>query len=361
MIGAARQGITVFPYPCAINSQPYDGRPACVECGFCSGYGCPSNAKGAPAVTVLRKGLLSGNLLLLAETRAIQLLVAGNQITGVVALDPDGQRVTYAADRYVLAASPIEDARLCLLSNVPDASGMLGRNLTFHYQTIAIGVFDERLHGHRGKTVSHAFTDFRGKPGDPEHPLGGIVEVGGPSLPIEGMLNAVQGVDVGRTLKLLLRQGALRDRILSLTMHGEDAPQPTNRVDLDPAVRDLDGLPVARITYANHAFETSARTFYGPKMLDLLQACGAGWVLVAPADGRRSMSWARSGSAPMPRPACAIPTAASTALATSTRPTAASSPPRLATTRSSPSPPWPAGSPVRCCSRARPSARSCEL
>jgi gluconate 2-dehydrogenase alpha chain len=193
--------------------------------------------------------------------------------------------VTYAADRYVLAASPIEDARLCLLSNVPDASGMLGRNLTFHYQTIAIGVFDERLHGHRGKTVSHAFTDFRGKPGDPEHPLGGIVEVGGPSLPIEGMLNAVQGVDVGRTLKLLLRQGALRDRILSLTMHGEDAPQPTNRVDLDPAVRDLDGLPVARITYANHAFETSARTFYGPKMLDLLQACGAGWVLVAPADG----------------------------------------------------------------------------
>ena len=28
------------PAPMAINSQPYRGRPACVHCGFCHGFGC---------------------------------------------------------------------------------------------------------------------------------------------------------------------------------------------------------------------------------------------------------------------------------------------------------------------------------
>ena len=49
------------PYPTAVNSRPYRGRPPCVDCGFCSGYGCPNNAKGSPAVTLLRDALLSEN------------------------------------------------------------------------------------------------------------------------------------------------------------------------------------------------------------------------------------------------------------------------------------------------------------
>jgi choline dehydrogenase-like flavoprotein len=284
-------GYTVFPYPCAINSRPYDGRPACVECGFCSGYGCPSNAKGAPAVTILRKGLLSGNLQLLAETRAVRLVTddAKSTVIGVEAIDPTGARVTYKADRYVLAASPIEDARLCLLSDpggpgLGNSSGLVGRNLTFHLETLAIGIFEERIHAHRGKTVTHAITDFRGKAGDPNRPLGGITEVGGPTNPIEEAINSTEAVGVGAMLKKFIRQSPLRDRLVALDMHQEDAPQPTNRVDLDPSVVDLDGLPVARVTYQNHAFELDARTFYSPKMLDLLQAAGARWCFVAPLD-----------------------------------------------------------------------------
>jgi gluconate 2-dehydrogenase alpha chain len=287
--GAATLGYTVFPYPCAVNSQPYDGRPACVDCGFCTGYGCPSNAKGAPAVTVLRKGLVSGNLQLRAQTRAVRLLLdgAGSSVVGVQALDPTGKPVMFTADRYVLAASPVEDARLCWLSDpngVGNSSGQLGRNLTFHLETVALGIFEERLHGHRGKAVSHALTDFRGVAGDASRPLAGIVEVGGPSNPIEEAISAIQGVGIGTMLKKMVRQGALRDRILALTMHQEDAPQSTNRVDLDPAIRDLDGLPVARVTYRNHAFELSARQFYSPKLLDVAQAAGAAWAFIAPPD-----------------------------------------------------------------------------
>ena len=42
---------------------------------------------------------------------------------------PDGKPVTYKADAYVLAASPIEDARLLFLSgNLGNSSGMVGKN-----------------------------------------------------------------------------------------------------------------------------------------------------------------------------------------------------------------------------------------
>ena len=67
-------------------------------------------------------------------------------------------------------------------------------------------------------------------------------------------------------------------------MIGEDAPQATNRVDLDPEVKDLHGLPVARITYKPHAFEQAAARVYGPKLVEILAASGAKWAFVAPTD-----------------------------------------------------------------------------
>jgi len=51
-------------------------------------------------------------------------------------------------------------------------------------QTQAIGVFEERLHGHRGRAVDTGFGDFRGKPNDPNHPLGGIVEISAGEGPV---------------------------------------------------------------------------------------------------------------------------------------------------------------------------------
>src|SRR5436309_1946764 len=50
-------------YPAAIttrfarsyDSTAPDDRPPCVDCGLCSGFGCPNNSKGSPAVTTLRR------------------------------------------------------------------------------------------------------------------------------------------------------------------------------------------------------------------------------------------------------------------------------------------------------------------
>lgn len=286
-------GVTVFPYPTAVNSRPYGDRPACVDCGFCAGYGCPSNAKGSPAVSMLRRALLSNLCQLHTETKVVKLVAngAGSRIESVECLGPKGERLTFEADMFVLAASPIEDARLLLLSgNLGNASGMVGRCLTFHFQTIAIGIFEERLHAHRGRTVSHGFTDFRGKPGDPSRPLGGIVEISGSSGALEEstfytrILRTLSLQFDGTRFKRLMEQAPARERLVALVMQAEDAPQLTNRVDLDPAVKDLDGVPVARVTYKNHAFELGGRDFYAPKLMSLLEKSGARFGFIAPAD-----------------------------------------------------------------------------
>jgi len=167
-----------------------------------------------------------------------------------------------------------------------NSSGQVGRNLMFHYQTTAIGIFAERVHGHRGKTVSNGFADFRGVPNDPSHPLGGIVELSGSEFLLDEanyyrQLLVVFGFN-GQQLKTLMRQSPGRDRVLAIALQGEDAPQVTNQVDLDPAVKDIDGLPVARITYANSQFELSASAFYGPKIIDFLGASGARYAALGP-------------------------------------------------------------------------------
>jgi choline dehydrogenase-like flavoprotein len=306
--GLASLGYTMFPYPTAVSSIPYDNRPACTDCGFCSGYPCPVNAKGSTAVTNLRKALLSGNCQLHAETRVVKINATGTQVTSISTIEPDGTPGTYTADRYVLAASPIEDARLLLLSGgLGNSSGMVGRNLMFHYQTVSLGIFEERVHGYRGRTVDHGFADFRGVPNDPDHPLAGIVEISGGGLPIgEGgfyqqVLNELYpGKWNGAVYKKLLRQSPGRDRVMILVIQAEDAPQTTNMVDLDPAIVDLDGLPVARCTYSNHAFEVNAGTFYEPKLIQIFGAAGAKYAFIAPRDtipgSQHVMGTLRSGT-----------------------------------------------------------------
>jgi len=308
--GATKLGYHPFPYPTAVNSRPYRGRPPCVDCGFCSGYGCPNNSKGSPAVTFLRDALLTGNCQLRYNTTVTRLISNSGKtaVAAVEYLGPDGEHQQATADIVILAASPIEDARLCLLSD-PDSAGLgnssgaVGRNLMFHVQTIGVGIFPQRLHGHRGRAVTHGMSDFRGVPGDPDRPLGGIVEFGAAGeLIFEAKTYALTLGQRGARLQEFMLQSPLRDHLMGLTMQAEDAPQLTNYVDLDPDVRDVYGLPAARITYKNHAWELAARDFYTPKLIELVQQAGAQFGFVAPMDvppaSRHIMGTLRMGDDP---------------------------------------------------------------
>jgi len=317
--GARAKGYTPFPYPTAVNSRPYDGRPACIDCGFCSGYGCPNNAKCSPAVTTLRAALLSGNCQLRYNCHVTRLTHdGGNHVTGVDYVDGNGTARHVTADQFILAASAIESARLCLLSDLGgsglgNSSGLVGRNLMFHFQTLGVGIYKQRFHGERGRSVTHGIADFRGVlPGgealDPNLKLGGIIEFGTDSEAITAAKNNLQALDFAKlqgidlSLKQLLVNSPFLARIAVLEMQAEDAPQLTNQVDLDPKLRDVFGTPVPRITYANSQFELDARTFYSQKLLDIHKAAGAPYGFIAPADSpsasRHIMGTLRMGDDP---------------------------------------------------------------
>lgn len=72
-----------------------------------------------------------------------------------------------------------------------------------------------------------------------------------------------------------MRDSALRRRMWAFTMQGEDLPQATNRVDLDPSVRDVWGLPAGRVTYSPHRHELVASAYAQPLHEALMRDAGA--------------------------------------------------------------------------------------
>lgn len=284
---AERLGFHPYAAPTAANSVPYDGRPACNNCGFCAFFGCPIHAKGDP-VALLRRAFATGNVALAAETFCARVVTDGSRATGVELVDPDGARRIVGARHVVVAAGAIETPRLLLLSGFEHP--FVGRHLMVHFQTIAIGSFDERFHTHRGRAVTHVHDDAIIVDDDARNAArgaglpwirGGMVEHGGPSLPImEAKL-----YPWGETHKQLMRSSFMRDKLWAFTMQGEDLAQVTNRVDLDPTIRDVRGYPVARVTYRPHRHEVVASSHHGPRLVGVLEAMGATWTMVATSPG----------------------------------------------------------------------------
>jgi gluconate 2-dehydrogenase alpha chain len=282
---AAAEALGLHPYaaPTAANSVPYDGRPACNNCGFCAFFGCPIHAKGDP-VALLMRAMASGNAELLSETFVSRLRTNGRRATGVDVIGPDGSTRTIDARHVVIAGGAVETPRLLLLSGIDHP--LVGRNFMVHFQTFVIGILPERLHGHKGRAVTHVHDDAmivddaaRAAAAEAGLPWirGGLVEHGGPSLPVM----EAKIYPWGAKHKSLMRSSPMRDRMWAFTMQGEDLPQLTNRVDLDPTVRDVRGFPVARVTYRPHRHEIVASAHHAPRLVRVLEDMGATWTMTS--------------------------------------------------------------------------------
>ncbi|MFI5372580.1 MAG: GMC oxidoreductase [Candidatus Eisenbacteria bacterium] len=289
--GCTALGLHAFPAPMAIASQPYRGRPACNDCGFCARYGCPIHAR-VGALAPLRRALQHG-----AELRerawVTRIVHANGRATGVEWIDARGRKHTEQADLVVLGALAIETVRLALLSQLPDPDGQIGRHMMFHWFSFGTAIFhSERVHAYRGRSTTHVCDDFADPDFAGARPAaaaaglpyfrGGTLELGGSSEPITEAMSYLQVLPVaspgrpfGAAFKQLMHSSILRDRLFGVQMIGEDLPYPTNTVDLDPSVKDYRGFPVARVTYSPGAYELAAQTFYLPKLAAIARAAGA--------------------------------------------------------------------------------------
>ncbi|MGH9172091.1 MAG: GMC oxidoreductase [Acidimicrobiales bacterium] len=296
--GCERLGLHPYPSLMAINSRNYGGRPACTNCGMCSGYACAIQARGS-SLQPLRRALLAGAELIERST-VTGVMTKGRHVTGVSFLDASGRNRAMAADQVVMAANAIETVRLAIGSRLPDPFSVTGRYVMFHWFTLGSAIFlGERLHAHIGRDHTHEMDDFA----DPDFEgaqaaakeaglpyfRGGKLELGGSQPPVDeaAQYQAILSLispdrPFGSAFKQLMRASLLRDRLLGVTMVGEDLPYASNQVDLDPALKDWRGSPVARVTYGPGPHELAAQAFYLPWIRKLLDASGADVAIALP-------------------------------------------------------------------------------
>jgi choline dehydrogenase-like flavoprotein len=277
---ATKLGYHPYRAPTGVNSVEYDGRPPCNNCGFCGHFGCPIEAKGDP-VAPLRRALRTGTCALRPESYVTEILLdrRGRRARGVRYLDAEGTPHELSADHVVLGAGAFETPRLLLRSGVGNPE-VVGRYLMYHFQTFALGIFGFRLHAHRGRSVTHLMDDpivgdDRAAAAAREAGLpwmrGGIVEHGGAAHPVMEAVYLPPGPEHTR----LMLASPMRDRMAAFTMQGEDLPQATNRVDLDPHVADAWGLPAGRVTYDPHLHEVACARHWAPRFEEVMREAGA--------------------------------------------------------------------------------------
>jgi choline dehydrogenase-like flavoprotein len=70
-------------------------------------------------------------------------------------------------------------------------------------------------------------------------------------------------------------------------------PVETNRVDLDPDVKDAWGLPAMRLTITSHPDDFKSMEFFKQKSVEILQAAGATTIWAAPVNDTRGGAHSR--------------------------------------------------------------------
>lgn len=297
--GARRLGFQPFPYPAAVNSIVFDGRPACNSCGMCSGFGCVINARNDALSAYLNPAMLQQKVKVIERALVHKLDTSddGRRIVSVHYYDAQGVQRKISADYVMLAASPIQTARLLLLSansrhpnGLGNHSDQVGRNMMFHNFTLGAALFERDIQSTRAQSTTLEVDDLVGPFTGPEAKMfglpylkGAIVQLGSGLPPLVEANNLAGFGLTGQAHKLMMRLSPFRLRTAGFQMVGEDLPQANNRIDLDPAVRDFRGIPAARVTYAPHLHEKVGAAYFAARLQAMaLAAPGAIGAAVLP-------------------------------------------------------------------------------
>ncbi len=138
-------------HPLARNAPGCDGQGLCC-------FGCPTDAKRSTNVSWVPMALERGANLVtgLAVDRV---LVERDRAVGVSGLHA-GRRVTIRASVVVLACGSLLTPVLLQKNGLGRLSGQLGRNLSIHPASFAVGVFDDDIAGWRSVPQGYAIDQF---------------------------------------------------------------------------------------------------------------------------------------------------------------------------------------------------------
>jgi choline dehydrogenase-like flavoprotein len=268
-----RRGWHPFPTPRAINSRPYDGRPACSYCRVCASYGCPVGARGTSQETFIAHAERTGRCEVRPLSMVREIVVAdGDRASGCSYFDAEG-REHFAPGRVVcISASAVESARLLLLSRsarFPDGlaneTGQVGCNLQFHAVTMGQALFEldrapAELLRNDFPFLGRSIADFYFLPdGISDLPKGGMIRF--------GIAPQVSGPRYFTP--------SSEQRVLYFEAFHDFVPNAQTFVTLDDAVTDRWGLPAAQIHLDLPPHHRRAGRFLADRAFEVYEDLGA--------------------------------------------------------------------------------------
>lgn len=310
---AGRLGWHPFQAPAAVNSEPYDGRPACTYCGFCQYNGCHCDAKGATSLNVIRRAEATGNLRVETAARALRVECDGDGLATGVSFLSEGRECFQPARVVLVATFTYENTRLLLLSKskafpagLANNAGQVGKHYIAHVTPVTYGLFPgRRLNLFNGIGAQAACVDdWNGDNFD----HAGLGFIGG------GMLTAMHEVMPiafsrwplppgvprwGSEWKRWLKRNA--QSVGSAVAQFDALPYESNYLDLDPVVSDREGLPVIRVNHRLGANEERGHDFLQERLREWMREAGASETWDYPArmvEGRHCYGGTRMGEDP---------------------------------------------------------------
>jgi choline dehydrogenase-like flavoprotein len=283
--GAKKLGLHAQPAPLAILSQPYNGRPPCINCGYCMGFGCEVGAKSSTLATMIPLAQASGRCEIRPECAVYRLETdASGKIAEVLYYGPDGKEMSQKARAVVLAANGAETPRLLLNSasekhpdGLANSSGFVGRNLMLNAHSLANGVFEHPLNDYKGVQVTRIIHDFYDS-----DPARGFYGGGGidarPLFSATPIFFALAGTPMdgpswGAEYKQMLAHNFSRQ--MSMLCSTTSLALDRNNITIDPTHKDKWGRPSLRMTYKDHPDDLAMAVFLRDKAMELFDAAGA--------------------------------------------------------------------------------------
>ena len=289
--GGRKLGLHPYPAPMAINSIFYKDRPPCVQCGLCGGFVCEVMAKSSSVWTVIPEAEATGKCEVRSDSYVFRIgMNAAGRATGVHYFDDKKQEQFQKARAVVVCANGSETPKLLLNSatngfeqGLANSSGVVGKYLMFNKGGGAAARFEQPLNEYKGANVTRIIHDFYDS--DPKR---GFYGGGGFDARSGGPLTWGQSVPKGtpawgQGFKEYLESYTYW---MSCSGHGTSLAQETNRIDIDPELKDDWGIPAMRVTYKDHPDDVKHAAWQVERAVEIMDAAGAKEIV--PAEERQA-------------------------------------------------------------------------
>jgi choline dehydrogenase-like flavoprotein len=300
--GARNVGYKDFDtYNMAINSQPRDGRPGCLQAGFCSS-GCFVNAKWTTLFNHIPQAEATDFYDLRPECMVTQILTDEKGLaTGVRYVDKEGNPFEQKARVVCIASNAIETTRLMLHSKsdrfpsgLANRSDQVGRNYMRHSMTMIVGLMPGEVHFYKGTQTAGVIRDEVKH--DPSRGFSGGYQFHTLSFGPEQVANFINPKGWGKDYADLLRK---YKNMAAMITTGEDPPQQSNRIYLHAAEKDKYGIPIAIVSYRFHKNTLAMNKHAQEKGSEMYRSLGATEVFLASEfAATHNMGTARMGNDP---------------------------------------------------------------